>query len=178
MPYLAIDSTSLTGKFRGQLATACAVDAHNWLFPVAYAILEVESNESWTWFMERLRGVIGHPEGLVIHMDACKGLENVVDVVFPGVEHRECMRHLATNFMKKFKGKIFEENLWPAAYTNTPSRYATYLQNMFTHPKVKEYLEEHHSKLWAGSQFGELSKVDYVCNNLAESFNSKIRHLK
>ena len=53
--------------------------------------------------MQRLREVIGHPEGLVIHTGASEGLENVVDVVFPGVEHRECMRHLATNFTKKFK---------------------------------------------------------------------------
>ena len=52
------------------------------------------------------------------------------------------------------------------------------MNNMFTQPKVKEYLEEHHNKLWARSKFGELSKVDYVCNNLAESFNSKIRELK
>ena len=44
--------------------------------------------------------------------------------------------------------------------------------------KVKEYLETHHSKLWARSQFSELSKVDYVHNNLAESFNSTIRKLK
>ena len=62
--------------------------------------------------MQRLREVIGHPEGLVIHTGASEGLENVVDAVFPRVEHRECMRHLATNFTKKFKGKIFEEDLW------------------------------------------------------------------
>ena len=43
--------------------------------------------------------------------------------------------------------------------------------------KVKEYLETHHSKLWARSQFSELSKVDYVHNNPAESFNSTIRKL-
>ncbi|MEI4920255.1 transposase, partial [Klebsiella pneumoniae] len=105
-------------------------DAHNWLLPVAYAVLEGESNESWTWFMHRLQEVIGHPKGLVIHTGACKGLENAVDAVFPGFEHRECMRHLATNFTKKFKGEIFEEDLWRSAYTYTPSTHATYLQNM------------------------------------------------
>ena len=114
---MAIQSIALTGKFRGHLATAIAVDVHNWVFPVAYGIIEGESNECWTWFMERLRGVIGHPQGLVIHTDACKGLQNVVDAIFPGVEHRECMRHLSVNFMEKFKGKIFEDNLWPASYT-------------------------------------------------------------
>ncbi|MEI4927557.1 transposase, partial [Klebsiella pneumoniae] len=78
---------------------------------VAYTILEGESNESWTWFMQRLRAIIGHPEGLVIHTGACKGLENVVDAMFPGVDHRECIRYLATNFTKKFKGNTFEEDL-------------------------------------------------------------------
>ena len=67
--------------------------------------------------MQNLRQAIAHPNGLVIHTDACKGLEVVVDNVFPGVEHRECMRHLAANFWKKFKGKVCADNLWPASLT-------------------------------------------------------------
>jgi transposase-like protein len=91
----------LTGKFTGQLVAVCAIDGQNWLYPVAYGVLEVESSESWTWFMENLRHVIGFPNGLVIHTDACKGLEVAVDHVFPGVEYRECMRHLAGHFVKR-----------------------------------------------------------------------------
>ena len=45
-PYLAIDATFLTGRFKGQLVAACAVDAHNFVFPVAYGVLETESEES------------------------------------------------------------------------------------------------------------------------------------
>jgi hypothetical protein len=29
--------------------------------------------------------------------------------------HRECRRHLVTNFKKRFHGKVYDENLWPAA---------------------------------------------------------------
>ena len=106
-PYLAIDATFLTGRFKGQLVAACAVDAHNFVFPVAYGVLETESEESWTWLLQNLRRAIEHPNGLVIHTDACKGLEVVVDNVFSGVEHSEYMRHLAANFMKKYKEKLY-----------------------------------------------------------------------
>ena len=43
-PYLAIDSTFLTGKFRGQLACAIAVDGHNWMYPVAVGVIDSETN--------------------------------------------------------------------------------------------------------------------------------------
>ena len=175
---MAIDATFLTGRFKGQLVAACAVDAHSFVFPVAYGVLETESEESWTWFLHNLRRAIAHPNGLVIHTDACKGLEVAVDNVFPGVEHRECMRHLAANFMKKFKGKVYTDNLWPASLTCSVKKHNYHLRQLYMNPKVKEYLETHHSKLWARSQFSEVSKVDYVHNNLAESFNSTIRKLK
>ncbi|KAK1652266.1 hypothetical protein QYE76_070071 [Lolium multiflorum] len=73
-PYLAVDASALHGRFKGQLVAATAVDGHNWMFPVAYGVLEVESEESWTWFLQNLRDLIGHPPGLVIHTDACKAV--------------------------------------------------------------------------------------------------------
>ena len=85
---------------------ASTVDGHNWLFPVAFGVVEAESEESWVWFLQQLRNIIGTPPGLAIHTDASKGLESAVEIVFLGVEHRECMRHLARNFRNKFKCKV------------------------------------------------------------------------
>lgn len=65
-PYLAIDNTSLTGKFKGQLAAAVAVDGCNWFFPVVLGVIDSETKENWNWFMQRLRDAIGTPEGLAI----------------------------------------------------------------------------------------------------------------
>jgi transposase-like protein len=115
---LALDATTLNGRFRGHLVAACTIDAHNWLFLVAYSVLEIESAESWTWFLENLWHVILFDDGLAIHTDACKGLEIIVEDVFSRVEHRECMRHLAAHFkLQGFKGQLFDDNLWPTSLT-------------------------------------------------------------
>ncbi|WVZ79464.1 hypothetical protein U9M48_027039 [Paspalum notatum var. saurae] len=46
-PYLGIDSTALTGRWKGQLASAIAVDGHNWMFPMAYGVFGSETTENW-----------------------------------------------------------------------------------------------------------------------------------
>lgn len=66
-PYLGVDSSFLTGKYTGQIASAVGVDGHNWLFPVAYGVFHKENHDNWEWFMQRLKIAIGTPTGLVIH---------------------------------------------------------------------------------------------------------------
>jgi hypothetical protein len=46
-PYLAVDSIFLTRRFRGQLCIACAVDGHNWMYPVTVGVIDSETNENW-----------------------------------------------------------------------------------------------------------------------------------
>jgi hypothetical protein len=103
-PYLNVDSTRLNGRWCGQLAIACGVDGHNWMYPVAFGFIDSETEENWTWFMEHLRSAIGDPPFLAVSSEACKGLENAVKVVFPHTEQRECFRHLMENYVKKYGG--------------------------------------------------------------------------
>jgi hypothetical protein len=43
-PYVGVDSTTLYGSFKVQLASATAVDGHNWLYYVAIAVFDSETN--------------------------------------------------------------------------------------------------------------------------------------
>jgi hypothetical protein len=47
---------------------------------------------------------------------------------FLRVEHRECMRHLAANLGKnKHKGKLIDDNLWPASLTCSLKKHGYHL---------------------------------------------------
>jgi zinc finger SWIM domain-containing protein 3 len=178
-PYLAVDSTHLTGKYKGQLATAASVDGHNWLYPVAYGVFDLENTTNWEWFMTQLKRAIGALPGLAISSDAGKGLESAIVSVFPDCEHRECMRHLMTNFKKKFHGDVFDTHMWPAAkaYTREKCEYHLRLVKEAA-PTAIEFLEKYHKYLWCRSKFSELTKCEYVNNNISESFNSWIKAFK
>jgi hypothetical protein len=178
-PFIGVDASFLHGKYTGQLASATGVDGHNWLYHIAYAVFDSETEDNWKWFLENLHKVIGDPPGLVICSDACKGLEKAVGAVFPQAENRECMRHMYSNFMKHYSGDVFTDHLYPVAKSYTKYMFRWHMKRIFEFaPAAVDYLEEHHSRIWYSSGFSEESKCDYLTNNVSESFNSQIKHLK
>ena len=179
-PYLSIDSSFLTGKWNGQLAACNALDGHNWMFPVAIGLFQSETEASWTWFMMQLKRCIGPVSPLAIHTDACKGLENAVNNVFPHAEKRECFGHLWMNLIKKFRGDEFGR-MWPAARAYTAQTHSYHLGKIkaaCTQNDFESWLSTYHSLLWYRSGFNTAIKCDHINNNLAESFNNKVKQLK
>jgi hypothetical protein len=170
-PYLGVDSTHLTGKYNGQLATATAIDGHNWMYLVAYGIFYKETKADWTWFLRQLKRAIGTPRGLTIHTDACKGLETAVHNVFQGdAEHREYFRHLDGDVLKY---------MWPCAWACTARRLQWLWDRIAENcPAAIPYLQAEHKQLWSQVKFSGECKVDYVNNNISKSFNNWIKETK
>ena len=49
-PFIGFDGCHLKGNFGGVLLTAVALDANNSIFPIAFAVVESENKETWSWF--------------------------------------------------------------------------------------------------------------------------------
>ena len=58
-PIIILDACHLKGFLKGQLLTAFGIDGNDKMYPIAFAVCEGETNESWSWFLELLLVDIG-----------------------------------------------------------------------------------------------------------------------
>ena len=70
-PYIGLDACHLKGKFNGVLVAATSIDDNNGMFPVAYAVLESENTNSWTWFLESLKKLLVH-QLVLLFLQTCR----------------------------------------------------------------------------------------------------------
>ncbi|GKB10129.1 peptidyl-prolyl cis-trans isomerase CYP37, chloroplastic [Tanacetum coccineum] len=90
----------------GKLLTAMGRDGNNQMFPIAWALVNIENTNNWQWFMAYLCKDLMLHQGayLTIISDGHKGLMEVVHTMLPYAKHRQCARHIYANFKKKWNG--------------------------------------------------------------------------
>ncbi|XP_039132300.1 uncharacterized protein LOC120269075 [Dioscorea cayenensis subsp. rotundata] len=115
-PFIGLDGCFLKGLYDGQLLSAVGIDLNSCIFSIAYVVVLVENTETWTWFIELLRNdlEIWNNTYVTIMSDRQNCLKRVVQEIFPNAEHRNCIRHIYTNFREKFRGKALKDYLWNA----------------------------------------------------------------
>lgn len=103
-PLLFLESTSLKSQYREILLTATAVDADDGFFPVAFAIVDVENNDNWHWFLEQIKGALSISGPITFVSDRGKGLRNSVLEVFEDAFHGYSIFHLLESLKRNLKG--------------------------------------------------------------------------
>ena len=53
-PVICVDGTFMKGTYKAKLLVAVGFDASNRQWPLAFALVDEETNRSWTWFMSHL----------------------------------------------------------------------------------------------------------------------------
>ncbi|KAI5335666.1 hypothetical protein L3X38_025800 [Prunus dulcis] len=110
---IGVNGCHLKGPYTGQILTAVGVDGNNGCFPVAYAVVDIESKDSWIWFFNLLIEDLGITNGKawVVISDKQKGLVSVIERALPTAEHRMCVRHLYSNFRASHIGLALKHML-------------------------------------------------------------------
>ncbi|XP_072061930.1 uncharacterized protein [Arachis hypogaea] len=118
-PFVSVDGTNLYGKYGGVLLIAVAQDGNSNILPIAFAIVESESTESWSFFLTNLRHHVTPQDGLLVISDRSQAIKAALGADDSGSRafHAYCIRHMAANFMSRFKSVEGKRYLINAAYS-------------------------------------------------------------
>ncbi|XP_072087129.1 uncharacterized protein [Arachis hypogaea] len=174
--FIGLDRCFLKTPQGGQLLTAIGWDSNDQMLPIAYAVVEVETKDSWIWFLNHLASDIGieKMKRSTFMSDQQKSLLPTYEDVILGVDNRFCVRHLYSNFRKRFPGLHLKQMTWKCAKTTHWKDSKRYMAELKTvNQEAFRYLIAIPPRYWSRSRFTFNSKVDTLVN-MSESFNSAI----
>ncbi|KAH1264681.1 Protein MAIN-LIKE 1 [Glycine max] len=131
-PIIQVDGTHLYGKYRGTLLMATSQDGNGGVLPLAFVVVEGETLTVWSWFLAHLREHVTDKNGICLISDRHASIKSAVTNEAlrwqpPHDYHVYCVRHIASNFNRKFNNAKQKEMLKKLAYT--PCKHIFY-QNL------------------------------------------------
>ncbi|XP_048619319.1 uncharacterized protein LOC125590177 [Brassica napus] len=168
---VVVDGTFLQGKYKGTLLIASSQDGNFQIFPIAFAIVDTENDESWKWFFRQLSCVIPDDERLAIISDRHKSIGNAISEVYPSASRGVCTYHLYKNVLLKFRGRELFGLVKKAANSFRLSDFETTFDEIKAlHPALHGYLQKADVRKWARAHFPG-DRYNLTTTNIAESIN-------
>ncbi|WZY83434.1 hypothetical protein YC2023_029818 [Brassica napus] len=160
-PLLFLDNAVLNSKYQGVMLIATASDAEDGVFPVAFAVVDAETEENWLWFLQQLKSALSESRRITFVADFQNGLKNAIPQVFEDAHHAYCLRQLAEKMNTDLKGQFSHEarrymlnDFYSVAYATTPEGYCSALESMKNiSPDACKWVTESEPHHWANALF-------------------------
>uniref|UniRef100_A0A2N9HSV6 SWIM-type domain-containing protein n=1 Tax=Fagus sylvatica TaxID=28930 RepID=A0A2N9HSV6_FAGSY len=178
-PVVSIDATHLYGKYEGKLMIAMATDANNGIYPLAFAVTEKESKNTWRWFLRFLKKHVTKNREICIISDRHKGIMNAMkwSKLQPlNAYHRFCIRHLVSNFNTRFHDKRLKNMIQRAGEHNQLRKFNATMDSIRQYNKdaAKILDEETDVDKWTLAKDGG-RRYGAMTTNLSECFNGVLK---
>ena len=120
-----------------------ALDANNYLYLVAFAVVDSRNNNSWMYFMLKLREAIREVENLMFIYDRHINIAHTLSTIFLKAHHRLCTYHIKMNINHKFKTDYCDAEFDLTAYAYRVSKFQHHFEKIkVKDPRIATYLEE------------------------------------
>ncbi|PHT41440.1 hypothetical protein CQW23_20294 [Capsicum baccatum] len=178
-PLLFLDSIFLKSKYQGTLLAATAADGNDGVFPVAFAIVDSESDDNWDWFLLQLRTALSMCRGITFVADREKGLRESIAEIFQGedVVHGYCLRYLSEQLIRDVRGqfshevkRLLVEDLYGAAYAPNPEGFQRCVESIKSISlDAYNWVMESEPICWANAFFRGM-RYNHMTSNFGELF--------
>lgn len=178
-PLLFLDSTALNSKYQGVLLVATAPDAEDGIFPVAFAVVDAETEDNWHWFLVELKSAVSESRRITFVADFQNGLKKSLAEVFERCHHSYCLRHLAEKLNRDLKGQFSHEarrfminDLYAAAYAPRLEGFQHSAENIKgISPEAYNWVVQSEPEHWANALF-EGERYNHMTSNFGQVFYS------
>lgn len=167
LPIVGLGGVQLKSKYLGTLLSATSFDADGGLFPLAFGVVDVESDESWMWFVSELHKALEMNTEIMPRLTFLskwqKGIGEAVRRKFPTSCHAVCMKHLTESIVREFKNPRLVQLLWKAAYATSALGFKDKMAELEeVSPEAGKWLQQYPPSRWAliyfeGTRYGHLS---------------------
>ncbi|XP_038895847.1 uncharacterized protein LOC120084017 [Benincasa hispida] len=172
-PVIIVGGSHLKGKHKGTMLVGVSMDGNNQVYPLAYAIVDNETDRASKWFMSNLKCAIGVHPNLLFVSDRAVSIGNAIRAVFSTTFHGLCTYHLKNNILWNFKDNTIVGIFKDAARAFRMSEFQVHWDQLRTlrNAVVSRYLEDIGLERWACVYQTE-RRYDNMTSNNAECFNS------
>ncbi|XVF34154.1 hypothetical protein REPUB_Repub18cG0034000 [Reevesia pubescens] len=177
--FLRLDGCFLKSLTKGELLVAVGRDGNNQMFPVAWALVEVECTAAWRWFIELLKLDIrhlGNGIGWTIITYQQNGLENATEELLSDAEHIYCARHVYVNWAGRgHMGEELKQWFWRIAKSTTEKRFKDNLKKLvkLKHKAMEDILKVPHQK-WCRAFFNTDTRLTWWIITFVKLFNGTL----
>ncbi|CAK8578221.1 unnamed protein product [Lathyrus sativus] len=175
-----VDGTWLYGKYRGTLLTAVAQDGNANIFPVAFALVEGETKEAWSFFLRNLRLHVTPQPNLCLISDRHESIKSAYNNPENGWQnppssHVYCIRHIAQNFMREIKDKVLRKLVVNMGYALTEASFHYYHGEIRrSNAEALNWIDNIPREKWARA-FDGGQRWGHMTSNLAGAINSVLK---
>ena len=169
-----VDGTTIKHKFKGVLLTASMQDANFMVFPIAFGIVDSESEPAWTWFFRQLSAIMADATDLVIVSDRHASIYAGIGQVYPKAFHGACAVHIERNVRAKFPKKGVSNLVSKAARAFNEADFMTFNTEIGRRSSVcADYLAGISKEHWTQA-YCDAKQYNLMSSNIAEALNSAL----
>ncbi|XP_022897470.1 uncharacterized protein LOC111411142 [Olea europaea var. sylvestris] len=174
-PVICVDGSHLKGQYKGTLLVAAVQDANLQIYPLAWSVVDGETNASWYWFFAKLKDVVDDSSQLVFVSDRKKSSKRAITRLFPLSHHGACIWHIEKNLIARYSNSNVIFLFKRAALAYRVSKFDQFMTRIRTiRPSMASYLEHADISSWSRAHFVG-NRYNVMTNNIAESLNSVLR---
>lgn len=182
-PLIFLDSIPLKSKYQGTLLVGTAADADDGVFPVAFAVVDAESDDNWHWFLLQLKSVLSTSCPVTFVADREKGLKNSISEIFLGSFHGYCLRYLTEQLFRDLKAqlkgqfshevkRLVIEDFYAAAYAPKPEGFQSCIESIKSISiEAYNWIIQSEPQNWANSYF-QGARYNHMTSSFGELFYS------